>query len=209
MQLNLCLGLKLQGCNNEYSNNNNNNNNYPTLKGQPKSGVTSNAHHDHDCGVAPHTCSGYATANPEVNTRHGDLENPAEDIYDLAPNGDYVIRNNVPKTKIEQLKFEATTTQHKLLHYPANPFCDACRIASMKKHAARAHEHHDEPPKQWGDNVMLDHFITRNDESMGIDKEKASLIACDEWSGELDVFPTAAKDTPSHPQTGVSNARSR
>ena len=44
---------------------------------------------------------------------------------------------------------------------------------------------------------MLDHFIIRNDESLGIDKEKASLIACDEWSEELDVFPTAAKDTPS------------
>ena len=85
-------------------------NNHPTLKGQPKSGSTSNAHHDHDFEVAPQTCSGYATANPEVTTRHGDLENPAEDIYDLAPNGDYVIRANVPKTKIDRLKLEANST---------------------------------------------------------------------------------------------------
>lgn len=171
--------------------------NCPTLIGQPNSGIASNAHHDHGCGLAPHTCSGYATTRPEVSTRHGELENHAEDIYDLAPNGDYVIRANAPKTKIERLKLEANTTQHKLLHYPANPFCRACRIASMKKHAACAHEHHGEEPKEWGDHAMIDHFITRNDESLGIDKEKASLIACDEWSEELDVFPTAAKDTHS------------
>ena len=70
----------------------------------------------------------------------------------------------------------------------------------MKKHASRAHEHHGEPPTQWSENV---NSITRDDERVGIDKEKASLIACDEWSEELDVFPTAAKDTPSV-RTGIN-----
>ena len=35
----------------------------------------------------PHTCSGYATANPEIgNKDNGDVEQLDRDAYDLAPN---------------------------------------------------------------------------------------------------------------------------
>ena len=120
----------------------------------------------------PHTCSGYATANPEIgNKDNGDVEQLDGDVYDLAPNGDMVIKADVPKTKVEQLKLEANSHKHKLLHFPLNPFCRTCKIASMRKHAARGHEPTGEPPKQWGDNLLLDHFIVRNEESFGIVEE--------------------------------------
>ena len=48
----------------------------------------------------PHTCSGYATANPEIGNKDNcDVEQLDGDVYALAPNGDMVIKADVPKTK--------------------------------------------------------------------------------------------------------------
>ena len=93
-----------------------------------------------------HTCSGYVAANPEISTGHGGLDDPAEEVYDLAPSGDDITHKDVPRSKMDEFKQQAITTERKLFYFPANPFRRACRLAPMKMHAARAHEHRGQPP---------------------------------------------------------------
>ena len=66
---------------------------------------------------------------------------------------------------------EARSLRHLMTHLPKNRFCPHCQRAKITSRPARSRHAaaDDDPPKQFGDRVLVDTMIAKSEESRGID----------------------------------------
>ena len=99
--------------------------------------------------------------------------------------------------KERDLRAEAKTTRHLLLHRPFNKYCDGCKLGKMieKKHFKGAFQRE---LKKWGDIVTADHLVSKKSI-----KKKNTMLGCtghtnalnmmDVWSRMKNCYPVRDK----------------
>ena len=88
------------------------------------------------------------------------------------------------------LKAEANTLEHMITHRYANPYCDSCIRAKMRRFkTARGACHR--KLKEWGDLVAFDFMTPEQVRTLGIDGDKEVLVIRDVIAGMRVAYPTS------------------
>ena len=75
------------------------------------------------------------------------------------------------------LKLEALSVRHQLMHMPKNKCCPACvRAKLMRKPARRSKRPIGDRAKKFGDLVNADHVLAQSPEACGLFGEREALI---------------------------------
>ena len=99
-------------------------------------------------------------------------------------------------SRAQRLIAEAQSLQHRLTHFPKNPYCEICsRSKMLKRRTARVRfrEEADELEKEteFGPRVAVDFIIVHKEVTW--DKESVVFVARDEATGYLRAYPLAAR----------------
>ena len=95
----------------------------------------------------------------------------------LLPNGEKKIPppldQEIVESKTERLRKETRSSRHQLLHYTKNPYCKICQEAKPYQVQGRCRDPPEvEKSKKFGDLVLADHMVIKNQDAMGKDGER-------------------------------------
>ena len=92
------------------------------------------------------------------------------------------------------LKMEAKSLRHQMLHDGANPHCELCKQA---KAIRKANERRTEVkiPDRFGDIVTCDHVYAHSEDLEGITGDRDLLVVYDVGTGCLAAYPVKNKST--------------
>ena len=90
------------------------------------------------------------------------------------------------------LKAEAKSRAHLLVHEPKNPHCPACRISSMQHKPARRHSNVVRP-KKFGDKITADHVYAHSEQMGGVGGDMDVFVVYDLGTDWLGVYPVGSK----------------
>ena len=104
-----------------------------------------------------------------------------------------------------KLRDQAMTIEHRLFHFPKNPFCDVCNQARMlSRRVRRKPRDPDEEPdpleaSEFGEVIAADHIhVFRSpDDSDALDKTYVLLCLRDKYTGIFAAFPGTDRSTAS------------
>ena len=127
---------------------------------------------------------------------------PAEASADVDPEG--VSEDKVPE-RVLKLRDQAMTLEHRLFHFPKNPFCDVCNQAKMlSRRVRRKPRDSDVEPdpfeaSEFGEVIAADHIhVFRSpDDSDALDKSYVVLCLRDKYSGLFAAYPGTDRTTSS------------
>mgnify|MGYP003345448369 FL=1 len=141
------------------------------------------------------------------NLRANRADDQADPVPDDAPPGpaDEGQANDAERDMVEaegleeaaehgnrDLKAEALTTRHMLLHAPKNPHCPVCQAAKMRHTPARRRTNV-EKPKRFGHKVTMDHVYAKSDKMEGITGDVDLLVVYDLATAFVGVYPVKNK----------------
>ena len=96
----------------------------------------------------------------------------------------------------KDLKAEAKTLRHMLLHRPYNQYCATCRRAKCRRAYHRSHKNRVDRgprPRRFGDQITCDAFLSRKYASRGWRGENVGLVMYDRATKFYGVYPKASK----------------
>ena len=84
-----------------------------------------------------------------------------------------------------------------LTHAEYNEYCEACRVAKLKRRPARRkHTKPEDKPKKFGDLVNADYIVAQSDEAQGLTGERDALVVVDQGTTYIDCFPLMSRKSP-------------
>lgn len=105
--------------------------------------------------------------------------------------------NGEDSTNYRDLKAEANSISHLLTHLPKNPHCIWCQRA---KTIAKKKNKQGKPSviksEKFGDVITMDHLISSDTGSKGINEESVGLAISDLGTGFVDLYPDSSKSWP-------------
>ena len=137
---------------------------------------------------------------PELDPASDD---PFDELFEPpveGKSGEQEIPDEPPDSKAARLLREAAGNEHRLAHYPKNPYCGICMQSRM--YARRVSRQRDEPllargdlppTEAFGDRIAADVVVITKTSSD--DKEATVLVARDEHAGFIRAFPSVRKST--------------
>ena len=143
---------------------------------------------------APPDTGSAADAPPGIGNDERPIEvEPKDDSEDKVPE------------RVVKLRDQAMTVEHRLFHFPKNPFCDVCNQARMlSRRVRRKPRDHDEEPdpleaSEFGEVIAADHIhVFRSpDDSDALDKTYVVLCLRDKYTGLFAAYPGTDRSTAS------------
>ena len=99
----------------------------------------------------------------------------------------------LPPTMRRDLRAEAQSVGHLLRHFPANPYCEACRRGKMRK-VKRYKGSFVNDASFWGQHLTADHITSVKDNMLGVTNDKNALVIQDMYSKLRHLYPTNTKN---------------
>ena len=124
-------------------------------------------------------------------SRLGDVDVPASGPGGLGEeqsSSDDDIGDRVVHHTDISLREEANSLYHLLTHKTKNPFCESCRRAKMKEKRKYSGSYKNTATR-WGQLVTGDHIVSTQDNMLGIDGSRDSLVLKDAFSGFKAAYP--------------------
>ena len=128
---------------------------------------------------------------PELDPASDD---PFDELFEPpveGKSGEQEIPDEPPDSKAARLLREAAGKEHRLAHYPKNPYCRICMPSRM--YARLVSRHRDEPllAEAFGERIAADIVVVTKTSSD--DKEATVLVVRDEHTGFIRAFPLVRK----------------
>eukprot|EP00435_Cladocopium_sp_Y103_P017027 s2456_g4.t1 len=121
--------------------------------------------------------------------REGDRNEDDEDVIDVDEED-----GSVRLSKRGTLKNEARSKTHLLTHRYKNPYCESCVRAKMK-HRKTFRGAFQRKLTKFGDLVTFDYVDNRRIVEQDYGDEKTNFVIRDRYTGMLQAYPSARKDT--------------
>ena len=133
------------------------------------------------------------TPTPSVSVAQSDANTAADVTHPPAEEGDTQEFDKRGMSE-SQLRAEAVSIEHLMIHFPKNPYCKACCKTRLRRKPRKRRTVPRELNGKFGSCITLDHVYAHSGEMEGMDGSMDMLVIYDLATEKIDAFPAKSKN---------------